>query len=286
MKAKLFSFIKMFISNSEVIKAAKAGVLITALVLFINVSLVSAPNYISYMRGVNNIENLEGINGAFSDMFDDPLPCSIDEDHTMACDLDESRTYNGYAVSFEQDVDPDEVDETSIIFTPDYSVIVYHEGDERVVVDGDYSLLEGYDFSNIKNSAEDEENPETFYANNTDFFLRNLYYSDLNDTVGLIYTVQFAQTFLYVIFLSLMYMMLNYKASMKKITYPASLRVIIFSMTGPALLSALVGMWFSSWSYVLFTIVYLIRIIVLYYRLHRSKVTIGQDGGTNDEALT
>ncbi|MFP4078873.1 MAG: DUF1189 family protein [Candidatus Izemoplasmataceae bacterium] len=276
MKDKLLLFAKMLYSNKALLKTAKAGVLVTAMMLFINVSLVSAPNYVGYMRGVGSIDELHAIEEAFEAMYDDELDCSVEGDGTMQCDAEGENTYGDYAFRFQETVDAEDIDENTIVFTPEKAVIVHHE-DGRTVVDGDYSLLEDFDFSEIKTLAEDRDDPEAYYANNTDFFLKNLYYSDLNDTVGMIYTVQFAQTFLYVFFVSLMFMMLNFRASIKKITYKASLRITIFAMTGPALLSAVLGLRISTWAYVLFTILYLSRVIVLYYRLHRSKITIGID---------
>lgn len=283
MKDKLLLFTRMLYNNDALLKTARAGILVTALVLFINVSLVSAPNYVGYMRGVGSIEQLHSVETAFEAMYEDELPCRVDENAIMHCDVDEERTYGDYTFRFQDRLDPSEIDETAIIFSPEKAALVYHE-EGRTVVDGDYNLLTGFDFSEIKQNAADTDDPEEHIANNTDFFMRNLYYSDLNQTVGMIYTVQFAQTFLYVFFVSFMFMMLNFRASMKKVTYQAALRITVFAMTGPALLSAVLGLRISTWAYVLFTVVYLARVIVLYYKLHRSKVTIGLDDPEQQES--
>lgn len=276
MKQKLLLFTKMLYSNDDLLKTAKAGVLITALVLFINVSLISAPNYVGYMRGADATNDLQSVETAFEAMYDDKLPCRIDEDETMQCDISEERTYGEYTFRFQDSVDTADIEESSIIFTPEKAAIIHHD-DGRTVVDGDYSLLTNFDFTEIQDEAGERDEPDEFYESSTDYFLRNLYFSDMNDTIGMIYTVQFAQTFLYVFFVSLMFMMLNFRASIKKVTYQASLRLTIFAMTGPALLTAVLGLRISTWAYMLFTIVYLARVIVLYYKLHRSKVTIGLD---------
>lgn len=276
MKQKLQLFTQMLYNNDALLKTARAGVLVTALVLFINVSLISAPNYIGYMEGVRSIDNLHSVETSFEAMYEDEVPCYVDQDETMQCDLDEARTYGTYVLRYQESVDVTSIDETSIIFTPDKAAIIYHE-DERAVVEGNYSLLKGFDFPDIKDKAEGQEDPDSFYANNTDYFLRNLYYSDVNETIGMVYTIQFAQLFLYVFFVSLMFMMLNFRASIKKITYQASLRITIFAMTGPALITALLGLRISSWSYLIFTLIYLTRVTVMYYKLHRSKVTVGLD---------
>lgn len=276
MKDKLFTFIKMFYDNKTLLRAWKAGVLLTALVLFINVSLVSAPNYVGYMNGVDSINQLHGVDEAFEGMYEDRLDCKV-EDTKMQCEgLDQARTYGDYTVRFTDSYDLQAEDESSIILTPDQAAIVYHD-DGRTVVEGDYSLLSDFDFSTVKSDAEDAESVEGFYEDNTNFFLKNLYYSELEETVGMVYTVQFGQTLMYVIFVSLMIMTVNFKASIKKITYNASLRITIFAMTGPALLSAVLGLWISSWAYMLFTVLYLARIIVLFYQINRSDYTIGTD---------
>lgn len=282
MKNKLFTFIKMFYDNKTLLRAWKAGVLLTALVLFINVSLVSAPNYVGYMNGVDSVNQLHGVEEAFEGMYEDNLDCRV-EDTKMQCDdLDEARTYGDYTVRFTDSYDLESVDESSIILTPDQAAVVHHE-DGRTVVEGDYTLLSDFDFSTVKGDAGDADSKEAFYEDNTTFFLKNLYYSQLEETVGMVYTVQFGQTLMYVLFVSLMIMTVNFKASIKKITYNASLRVTIFAMTGPALLSALLGLWISSWAYMLFTILYLARIIVLFYQINRSDHTIGSDEPPQEE---
>lgn len=275
MKNKLFTFIKMFYDNTVLLRAWKAGILLTALVLFINVSLVSAPNYVGYMNGVDSIHQLHGIDEAFADMYEDELDCRV-EDARMQCDLDEARTYGDYTVRFTEAYDLQEVDEPSIILTPDEAAVVYH-GEGRTVVEGDYTLLSNFDFSTVKSDAEDADSKADYYGDSTNFFLKNLYYSELEETVGLVYTVQFGQTLMYAVFVSLMIMTVNFKASIKKITYNASLRITIFAMTGPALLAAVLGLWISSWAYMLFTVIYLARIIVLFYKINRSDYTIGSD---------
>ncbi len=274
MNKKLQTFGKALYSNTELLKLSKMPLLLLALMLFVNVSLVSSPNIIGYMDGLSVIERLEGVDDAFEEMYETELGCAIDEEAKMQCDGEFQAMYGDYHFQYQTALDTDGIEESTILFTPDQAVVIY-QGETTEVLDGDYSLLQGFDFSAMKANAQSSDNgAATYYEDNTNFFLKNLYYSDLSQHIGLVYTVQFAQTLLYVVLVSLMVLMVNFRASVKKITYQAALRVTILAMTGPALLAALLGLWIPGWAYLIFTMIYLIRIIVIYYSLNRRSETL------------
>ena len=274
MNKKIITFGKALYSNTDLLKLTKIPLLLLALMLFVNVSLVSAPNFMGYMEGVETTENLEGIDEAFTEMYESNLDCRVSEESEMQCEGDMQAMYGDYQFEYADTLDVSNIDESTIIFTPDEAAIVY-QGDRTVAVSGNYSLVQGFDFSTIKDNAEDSDDTlDTFYQDNTNFFLENLYYSDLSQQIGIVYTVQFAQTFIYVVVVSLLIQMVNFRASIKKITYQAALRITILAMTGPALLAAILGFWIPGWAYLVFTMVYLIRIIVIYYSINRRSETL------------
>ncbi len=274
MNKKIITFGKALYSNTDLLKLTKIPLLLLALMLFVNVSLVSAPNFMGYMEGVEATQDLEGIDVAFTEMYETNLDCRVSEESEMLCEGDMQAMYGEYHFEYADTLDVSEIDESTIIFTPDEAAVIY-QGDHTAVVSGNYSLLQGFDFSTIEDTATDSENiVGEFYKNNTSFFLENLYYSDMSQQIGIVYTVQFAQTFIYVIVVSLLIQMVNFRASIKKITYQAALRITILAMTGPALLSAILGFWIPGWAYLVFTMVYLIRIIVVYYSINRRSETL------------
>jgi maltodextrin utilization protein YvdJ len=273
MNNKIKTFGKAFYDNSALFKLTKIPLFLLALMLFVNVSLVSAPNFIGYMEGISVVDSLDGIDEAFVEMYESELECKVNDANQMECNGTPQSMYGDYHFRFQNTLDVSGINESTIIFTPDKAVIIY-QGNSTAVLDGDYSLMQGFDFSTVKDESQNLQSMDAFYQDNTDFFLEYLYYSDLGQNIGIVYAVQFAQTFLYVVIVSLLIQMVNFKASIKKVTYQAALRITILAMTGPALLAALLGLWFAGWAYLIFTLIYLIRIIVIYYSINRRSETL------------
>ena len=284
MKQKLETFVKMLYSNNAILKARKASYLLTFLMFVINIGLISVPNYAGIYQGVEQIDNIHNINDAFSELYEDELSCRIDDAALMTCDEEGPTEYGDYVFRFVDELDADQIDEddiarSSILFSPREAAVVYVEdagtADERIfLVSGTYHLFRDFDFSEVRSNAQDSDDPDAYYERTTDMFLESLYYSGFGDSVLIVYTTQFAQMLIYTFFVSLMLLVLNYRAKFKKLTYPASLKITVFSATGPALLTAALGLYITAWASMLFIVLYLVRVILIYYRVNRVEETL------------
>jgi hypothetical protein len=79
---------------------------------------------------------------------------------------------------------------------------------------------------------------------------------------------------IYLIIISIMFQVLNYRTKIKKISYKGGLKIIILSMLGPALLTAVLGVFFTAWAAMLFIFLFAIRILFVYYKINKTKETI------------
>ncbi len=281
MKAKMEWFVHMLYSTKEVLKAHKASFVLVFILLFVNIALISVPNFIGIWRGVDRVDDLEGIHEAFQEMYEARLPCAIETSAQMICDDVENQTFGMYDFVIDPDfkIDEDELEvviERSSIFvtTEDISIVYVREDGSGVVVSGDYRLLQGFDFSSIKDRDEAQNDRTDYYDSVTNMFLRNVYYSTMQDNMFIVYSAQFVQMLLYVMFVSVIMMVLNYKAKIKKLSYSASVKITVFTMTGPAFLAAVLGFIIVGWASILFTALYLVRIILVYYKINTIQETL------------
>lgn len=279
MKNNLLTGIKMLYDNQTLMKAPRISMLLAFLVLLVNVTFISAPNAIGLMRGVEVITYIDDVEVAFAKMYDSGLNCVVSQEAIMVCEGPFEETYGAYAFEWVEAIDLDAVEVSTILFSAEEAAIVYVENpmtedEELTVLIGRFHLLGGFDFSTIEMLAEDSEDVANYYDEVTEHFLRNLYFSNFTLYITIIYLTQFAQLFLYVMVVSLFYLLLNYRAKMKKITWSASFKITVVAMSGPALLAALFGFIAPEWAGIIFVFVYLARIIVLYYRINRVEETL------------
>ncbi|MEC9484503.1 MAG: hypothetical protein UMR38_01340 [Candidatus Izemoplasma sp.] len=271
---KLKLFFRMMFSNKAILKANQFNIVIVFLLLFVNVSLITVPNYYGLADGVRIINRLDGIYETFDTMIDDDLPCEV-RNEAMVCDESNLNDYYGdYRLQYRGELDTDNVTESIIYFGEDYLAIIYvDESDTAYILSGDYRLLDEFDFRNV-NFADADMSEADYTEYITDVFLQNVYYSNFSQQVYMVYTTQFAQTAIYVIILSIMLMILNYKAAIKKISYLAAIKIVIVAMTGPALLTALLGLFIMGYAGIIFILAYGLRMMFIYYRINNHDSVI------------
>jgi hypothetical protein len=267
--------IKLLWSNKALINAVRINLVFVIILAFINVSLISIPNYFGVLNGIRSIDNLEQIVEPFRLMYDEEIPCQIDEAFTLTCDANIDGTYGPYEVVYQEVINTSGITESTIFFGAKNFMIIYID-DQDIAYDlaGDYRLLEAFDFKDVNTQNHQFDTLEEHYDNVTDIFLSNIYFSSLGERVFLIFSTQFAQIAIYVIVISVMFMILNYRAKVPQISYLAAVKITILGMTGPALLAAIIGVFLNAWGSILFTLIYAIRMMFIYYAVHRTEGTI------------
>lgn len=267
--------IKMLWDNKQLIEARKLGFILTFLLLIVNVSMISIPNFFGLLNGLRDIDNLVGIETTFRAMYDDALPCTVSETFTMECQGNVDGTYGNYKILYQEEIVTENINEPTIFFGyRNFTMIYINESNKAYIVAGDYRLLSGFSFAEVNQMEHEFDTLEDYQDRVTDVFISGIYNSTIGEKVFLIFSSQFAQIVIYIVIISFMFMILNFRSKIRKITFPASLKIVIVSMTGPALLTAIIGIFLRGWASVLFTILFAIRVMFIYYEIHRAKETI------------
>lgn len=272
--SKIKLFFRMLFDNNALLKSNQFHLILVLLLFFVNVSLISVPNFYGLADSVRIINHMDGIYETLEEMYVEEMPCRVTE-AKMVCNEDTLEDqYGNYKIQYGGELDTDIVEESMIYLGENYMAIIYVDAsDTAYIMSGDYALLETYDFTNIyPNESEMSDADYTEYV--SDLFLQNIYYSNIGEQIYIVYTTQFAQTAIYVMILSIMLLILNYKAAIKKISYTASVKMVIVAMTGPALLTALLGGFILGYAGLVFIIAYGLRMMFMYYKINSHEGTI------------
>ena len=267
-------FFRMLFDNNALLKGNQIHLVFVFLIFFINVSLISVPNFYGLADSVRVINYLDGIYETLDDMYEKDMPCRI-TDEKMVCNEDDLLPeYGNYKVQYGGTLDTETVEESLIYLGEDYMAIIYvDESDTAYIMSGDYALLETFDFTNVfPNESDMNDADYTEYV--SDLFLQNIYYSNIGEQIYIVYTAQFAQTAIYAIMLSIMLLILNYKTAIKKISYTTSIKIVVIGMTGPALLTAILGGFILGYAGLVFIITYGLRMMFMYYKINKHEENI------------
>ena len=277
---KIKEFIPILWSNSTLLKTRFVPLWLVMIFFVVNVSLVSVPNYFGLLQGIDSISYLEEIEETFTLMYESEIPCKVSFEHEMTCGVLPNQI-GSYLLIYQEEVVTQGTTQSTIFIGKNQMAIVYvqqatsdEEQDVAYIVTGDYRLLGGFDFTQIKTNEHQFDARSDYYEYATDLFLTNLYYSGLGDQTFLVFASQFSQMLIFLVVISIMFMILNYRTRIKKITYMAATKIIICSMTGPALLSAILGVFLMGWASILFIALFALRIMFLYYRINRTEETL------------
>lgn len=275
MKEKLTLLFKALYSNKAVLQTHQFKLIPILFLFIINVSLVSVPNFYSVYDGVSQIERFDNVHEVFETFYDEPIPCQIDDEALFICEeLPTHTELHGYEIVFFGDLDLENLDRSTIYFGEDTFALFYINPDnEDFFMSGTYATLTGFDFGDIRDTALDSDSPQVVYEEATDIFLTNIYFSQLNDQFFLIYSGQFIQMMIYVVILSIMFMILNYRAPIRKLSYTAAIKFIIVAMFGPAFLTALMGPIITAWASIMFILIFGLRIMFVYIQINTAKKT-------------
>jgi hypothetical protein len=174
---KLKDSISMLWSNDALLHANKIPLLLALLIFFINVSLVSVPNYFGLLDGVRSIDRIVGIEATLTLIYDAELDCRVDEFAEMTCGTIPS-SINGYRLLAQDEINTEGITESTILFGKTQTAIVYvDDTDTAYLLAGDYRLLTGFDFAAVKTLEHDFDTLAEHYASVTDFYLSSVYFS-------------------------------------------------------------------------------------------------------------
>jgi hypothetical protein len=225
------------------------------------------------MISIEEINQLEGIEEALTQIYEDEILCSI-TNLEMQCDSLVVKSYNGYELSYQDEINIDDIDSSVIRFGKSNILIVYvDDEDYSYSISGDYSLLEGFDFSQVASGDRDGLSDVEYYSEVNDFVLTGIYYSRLSEEMGVIYLAQFLQTLIYLVVVATIFLLMNFKANVKKLSYYNATKIVIVAMTGPAFLTAIIALINPGLASISFFILFALRAMLLYYKMNFSDET-------------
>ncbi len=261
----------MFFSNKEVLKSTKFHIIAIIIIFLINISLISTPNFFGRINSVDIITELSDIEEAFEMIYENELDCVVEE-KMMNCNIEEDLNYSGYDILYTESFEDITLTNSTIYFTKEAVAIYYIEDEQIYTLVGNYSLLDGLDFKQVK-TMDTDVSREEHYDLATDDILSAVYYSTLDENLVMIYMAQFVQVTLYTVVVASLFMLMNYRAKIKRLSYINSYKIIISSMTGPALLAAIISLFNAGFASMIFFIIYAIRAMFVYFKILGSEQT-------------
>ncbi len=283
MKQKWLTFFKMLYNHNLVLRAYKAPFIIVIILFLVNIAMIAAPGIFAHLQNTHMPDSLDDVDTAFVELYKDEIDCRI-EDNRLDCDASYDTYYGDYRFYTTEGLpNVEDIDESAIILGESQAAAVFIEnrGEEDEIfraVGGDYRLLDEFDFSDIRERAEASEDKDAYYEETTNMFLMNLMYADIGQNMLMNYMLQGAQMLLYIVFISALYLLTNFRARIKKVNYTSAFKMAVFAMTGPALVTAVFSLItfladsaLTTWATLFFTMLYLIRVILVYNRINESE---------------
>lgn len=239
-------FGKIIYSNKSILKNKSVNFFIIFLLFFINTALVASPLFMTRAQIDSGelLDRFDGLEQAFAEIYDLGLDCDITEYAT--CGLPDSA--NGYEIIIEGEPTTER-----FIWFADEMIIK-----DELSISGSYDFLTGIKLNPMK------------YRENSEAILFALTASSLGRDYYIMYAGQFVQNMVYLLAISALIMVANYKQAKRKITYTEAVKVSVMAMLGPALVTAITGIFFAGFAALIFMTIYSIRMMYIYYGVLRS----------------
>lgn len=243
------NFIEILYSKKAILKFRGINLLWLVPVFFINVMLLSSPLFgaRAATTGETVAASLPGIEEAFSELYDLNETCAI-------MDIECMSAYNHMLFAgYEFTIEEPETDQ--YIYIKDVIAIK-----NDVAITGDAYFLEGYTWELPSDVTADAYTYSILYA---------VISSTLVNDFFLIFAGQVLQLLLYFLAISALLLVANYKRKKPVIRYTEAVNITILSMLGPALVSAVIGLFFSQFATLVFMTMYSIRMMNVYFGIFK-----------------
>lgn len=275
-------FPKILYSNRELLKTNTWSIGKMIIIFILNISLICAPFFMSRTK-TNELdvrEYMPGIDQALKEIYQLELPCQV-INKTFTCQSTDSQIIplTGYELYlFPTTLESINTTKSRIIFYEKMISFHYVDNDDErnnYNLDSSYRLLEGMDFAKVNRVDLNLESyhEDDFYVYVNDVLIKAVLSGNLPSDLSTIYLAQFVQTILYVLIMSLMLMAVNLRRQIKKLYYFSALKYTIFGITGPALIAAVIGLFSTLLGTILWSAIYVVRIILLYTKINNTDGT-------------
>lgn len=256
------SFYKILYSNQEIINQRRTRWFFALIIFFVSVLMIATPFVTA--RLVETPDQLgqqfPNLSTGLIEVFEE-FDCEVNQQQ-LNCDQPfTEKEIDGitYYINAKENQALD-VPNEYVLFS-DQRIILYNP---NANISGDYSLLEGNSFDDLLALRTQENIDDQTLVNH---FIQNVSQSTLNTQIPIIYMSVFIQYIIYVLLISLVFMAINANRFRNKISFKEMLTMMVLAMFSPALLSAIVGLVNPLWGTALFPLVYMARVIFVYFKL-------------------
>lgn len=258
------TFHRILYTNDEIIKQKDAKWYLVLMVFISSIILIAAPFVSARLltSPESLIEQFDGIENGLIKTFSE-YDCEIQQFQLSCQQPFDSFTDNGYLflvnVSDHQEVTVN----NQYVMLSSSQVVVYNNQNH---VQGGYEFLEGSSFNDLLKIKETQNITSRELAAH---FLQNIYQSNIRTLIPQTYISIFVQYVIYVLLVSWVNMAINANKLKIKITFRQMLTMNVLAMFSLALFSGVIGLVSPVNATALFPLLYMARIVMLYFKLLR-----------------
>jgi hypothetical protein len=264
--------IKALWDNRNLVALKSTPYILSVVVFFTSIFLIAFPHYVGLTQGVQIIQRLETIETSFQALYDEEVPCSVNEDAHLGCDEVSALPENvgEYRLVYGETFDLTTTEQSTLYFgATRFAAVFISDEPSAYILEGDYRFLIGFDFRLVNENLIGDR--IAIQNETTDGFLSAIYYSTTDEKLITIFISQFFQTIIFVGVLTIVTLLLNLDFTRKKMTLKEANSIMIFGMVGPALAAAMVGLVYPAFGSIAFPFLYGFRIMVVYYYLRKNR---------------
>ncbi len=260
------SFYKILFSNQEIIKQRRTKWFFALIIFFVSVLMIATPFVTARLLETPQQlgQQFPKLKTGLIEVFEE-FDCAFTNQQLSCQQPFTEKEIDGitYYINAKENQDIDVANE--YVMFSDQRIILYNP---NANISGDYSLLEGNSFDSLLQLKETENIDDQTLV---EHFIQNVSQSTLNTQIPIIYMSVFIQYIIYVLLISLVFMAINANRFRNKISFKEMLTMMVLAMFSPALLSAMVGLVNPLWGTALFPLVYMARVIFIYFKLLKAS---------------
>lgn len=260
------SFIKILYSNKEIINQRKTHWFLVLIIFFVSTLMIATPFVSARLMETPKAlgQQFPLVRDSIVEVFEE-VDCEF-KDLTLNCDQPYQEIKKNGVTYFINVTEGQEIETTSDYVVFASKSIIFYNVDSQL--NGDYSLLEGHSFDSLLELKESEGLSDETLA---EHFIQNVSQSTLSSQIPMVYVSVFIQYIIYVGLISVVYMAINAGKLRKLYSFKELLTMNILAMFSIALLSALVGLFNPLWGSALFPLLYMARVIFIYFKLMKKS---------------
>lgn len=257
-------FIKIVYSNQAIINQRKLKFHFTLILFIVSLMLVVNPFIMARLTQTPQqlMDQFPQVENGLMQVLNE-FDCSV-ENNTLSCNQGFTEKELNGVTYFINAKEGQELQATQeYVLLSDKQVIFKNVNS---TISGDYSLLEGQSFDDLLAMKESEGATDQEFVGH---LLQNFHQSTLGTQIPMTIISIFIQYTIYVLLVSGVFLAINLNKLQEPISFMEMINMNVMAMFSPALISAVIGLFSPENATALFPLIYMARIIMLYFKLMR-----------------